>query len=365
MSRIILGTDSLSLKSLFEQSRYQITEFGSLVLNDLHSFSTDLLFIFDILRFEVLNAEDRQKMDGYIKLILVTDCCSPEKAEQVKGADLFYFYYEPASDISARNLWCLTESLLEKAVLSHRLNSYIADSFSDIVDSNLLQKQKKEIEALNEKLREISRIDYLTNLLNRRALLESFELEKRRALRCRWRLKKFIVNDGSWDSTVVPNEFVHQVAGKLDDHVGNFACLMIDIDHFKKVNDTYGHLIGDVVLRRFGELLQQKGLFRDTDVLGRYGGEEFIVLLPETNRQHALIPAQRLRQTISEIKFEDGKGRVFSVTISIGVSEFLPEEVSSEEMIKRADDALYYAKEHGRNQVCLYDSDSKTIIQTA
>jgi len=82
MSRIILGTESLSLKGLFEQSGYQITEFGSPLLNDLHSFSTDLLFIFDSVQFEVQNAEDRQKMDGYIKLILVTDGCSQEEAEQ-------------------------------------------------------------------------------------------------------------------------------------------------------------------------------------------------------------------------------------------------------------------------------------------
>jgi diguanylate cyclase (GGDEF)-like protein len=362
LNRIILGTDDMSLKTLFhDRFPLQVTDFSDLFPEDGDNLSEKFFFVLDLHHFEKLTEDSLKKTEGHPVLLLLSAAQFQDSDLLPERSGLSVFFYQTESEISARNLFLLLETMLEKTVLSGRLDSYIKDSFSDIVDTNLLYKQKQEIEELNEKLGQISRVDYLTNLLNRRALLESFEQEKRRALRFRWRLRNAGSTEPGSDEGPAPNDFDHVADGDLQEHLGNFACLMIDIDHFKKVNDTYGHLMGDEVLRRFGELARQKGLFRDTDVLGRYGGEEFVILLPETNCVHALIPAQRFRKAIKDIGFVDTAGRSFSITISIGVSEFLPEEVTSEEMIKRADDALYYAKDHGRDQVCLYDSGTGTI----
>jgi diguanylate cyclase (GGDEF)-like protein len=317
----------------------------------------------DLFQYDNQSSEHQQLLAGRSVLILLSNEELVDTDAREANYFTSYFYIDVGSETSVRNMWAMINSEFEKSVGAYRLNSYIRDSFSDIVDSNLLLQQKKEIEELNHKLKEISRVDYLTNLLNRRALLESFEAEKRRALRCRWRLHNYVGPVQEKHEVELASDFQHQVAGQLDEHVGNFSCLMLDIDHFKHVNDTYGHLMGDAVLKKFGELLREKGLFRDTDVLGRYGGEEFIVLLPETNCKNAVNPALRLRDKIKAIEFCDETGRKFNVTISIGVSEFLPEEAGAEEMIKRADLALYYAKEHGRDQVCLYESATGNICQ--
>ena len=123
-----------------------------------------------------------------------------------------------------------------------------------------------------------------------------------------------------------------------------FSLILFDIDHFKEVNDTYGHDIGDQVLKQLAQLLNER--MRKTDIIARWGGEEFIVLLPETTLDTALMLAEKIRTAVADFPFE----AVEQVTISLGVTEFLDDD-SEQKIIKRVDDALYKAKELGRNRV--------------
>lgn len=137
------------------------------------------------------------------------------------------------------------------------------------------------------------------------------------------------------------------VAGR---HARPFSVLLFDIDHFKGVNDTYGHDIGDVVLRTTSQVVASH--LRSHDVAARYGGEEFIILLPETSIEGALIAAERLRQAIESVDFAP-LGCPRRVTISIGVAQFPICGRTGEELVKQADEALYRAKQTGRNRACL------------
>ena len=124
--------------------------------------------------------------------------------------------------------------------------------------------------------------------------------------------------------------------------------MMMDLDKFKRVNDTYGHHAGDQVLKRFAQIARKA--IRATDVIGRYGGEEFVVVLPNTNAKMGLEVAERLRKQVEEdiILLEDGQE--LSATVSIGFAEMVASE-SSGSMIERADVAMYKAKESGRNRI--------------
>lgn len=132
--------------------------------------------------------------------------------------------------------------------------------------------------------------------------------------------------------------------------------LIFDLDHFKRINDTYGHQAGDEVLVEVAGRCAK--LLRKSDILGRFGGEEFIVLLPETDGKSAHETAEKLRRGIEAEPFETGAGTI-DVTISVGVASFnAKEEGSIEAITKRVDEALYTAKECGRNQVCFADADA-------
>lgn len=130
---------------------------------------------------------------------------------------------------------------------------------------------------------------------------------------------------------------------------GNLCIAIIDIDFFKKINDTYGHLCGDYVLKEVAYLILEN--FRKTDMVFRYGGEEFVVLMTETSLENSLIPLERLRKTIENNNFIF-KGEKIKVTISIGTETNHTE--STEEFLNNADKALYQAKQSGRNQTVLF-----------
>ena len=127
-----------------------------------------------------------------------------------------------------------------------------------------------------------------------------------------------------------------------------FSILMIDIDHFKKINDTYGHLAGDAVLVQISRIFQKT--LRNVDTAGRYGGEEFLVILAETNGQKAKHTAERIRQAVEQHTFTYEEYSL-KVTISIGVARVLKKEKNENSLISRADQALYQAKTAGRNRV--------------
>ena len=176
---------------------------------------------------------------------------------------------------------------------------------------------KKELEESNKSLTLQNRTDQLTQLNNR----------------WYWELR-------------IEQEFTrYKRYGKKN------SLIMFDIDHFKKVNDTYGHLAGDEVIRFVANSVLQ--LKRNTDIAGRYGGEEFGILLTDTDAENALIFAERLRQKIesSEIIFD---GKKINVTISLGITEFNNIVNDHEKIISQADAALYESKKNGRNQTTIY-----------
>jgi two-component system, cell cycle response regulator len=168
----------------------------------------------------------------------------------------------------------------------------------------------------NRRLEELATTDALTRLLNRRALLDRLSVEVDRARRFKSQL----------------------------------SLLMLDIDHFKSINDQHGHLVGDSVLRQMGGLLA--GLARTIDIVARYGGEEFVVIVPETATDGAVTFAERLRERADHHRFDIGGKVPLHLTCSVGVATFpSPRVASTEDLFARADEALYRAKSGGRNQV--------------
>ena len=135
-------------------------------------------------------------------------------------------------------------------------------------------------------------------------------------------------------------------------HPADFSLAILDIDFFKKVNDNYGHQYGDYVLKTVADLMKQS--FRKTDLLYRYGGEELVMIMPETNIEGAVIPVQRLRSMVENYDFEYN-GVKSKVTVSIGLTMNYPDFLTAADLLKSADEALYRAKESGRNRVVLHE----------
>ncbi|MDH5542714.1 MAG: diguanylate cyclase [Nitrospinota bacterium] len=180
-----------------------------------------------------------------------------------------------------------------------------------------------KLEEANKKLEFISTHDALTGLVNRRYFDEAYENEWKRSFR---------------NKTPI-------------------SILMIDIDHFKKYNDTYGHQKGDTCLARVAGIIG--GLFkRPGDVAARYGGEEFVVVLPNTDAEHAVVIAEKARMKVHEAAIVHEDSEVSKVvTLSIGVATEVPELASgAESLLNNADAALYDAKKSGRNKVAVFKS---------
>jgi len=176
-----------------------------------------------------------------------------------------------------------------------------------------------DLKRSNELLLELSNTDHLTGLFNRRYLMEALEREMQRGQR----------------------------------HNGTISLIMMDIDHFKRINDTYGHLQGDVVLQKVALLLQRE--LRTYDIAARYGGEEFVAVLPDTNLKEAFNVADRVRLSIQGIRFA-GPLSGERITASFGIAGVsLPDSNNVDDLLRSADDALYRAKEAGRNCVIVND----------
>lgn len=134
-------------------------------------------------------------------------------------------------------------------------------------------------------------------------------------------------------------------------HGEALSLLMLDIDHFKEINDTYGHKVGDIVLQRLSAVMRET--LRTIDVIGRLGGEEFAILLPETDLQRAAEIAERLREIISRAEVVLDGGMPLHFTASIGVTALQEKDTNLDILLNQADMALYQAKEGGRNKVCV------------
>jgi diguanylate cyclase (GGDEF)-like protein/PAS domain S-box-containing protein len=138
---------------------------------------------------------------------------------------------------------------------------------------------------------------------------------------------------------------------RADRYSQDFSIWMLDVDHFKRINDDYGHQEGDRVLRIIATNLKQ--MLRETDIAARFGGEEFTVILSHTSLEQGKQMAQRVRQEMADLEIYLDEGGSFSITASIGVAAYPQHGTTAEELIKAADQALYTAKQKGRNRVCV------------
>jgi diguanylate cyclase (GGDEF)-like protein len=193
------------------------------------------------------------------------------------------------------------------------ISTLVAENYQLRQEYQKVRRINEELAQNCQQLEQLASLDTLSGLLNRRTLFQRIEIEMERTTRLDWPL----------------------------------TGIMIDIDHFKRVNDNYGHQCGDMVIQEIGAKLTKS--LRKYDYAGRYGGEEFFVLFSNTTADIAQSIAERFRVDMQEAEFCCGDDS-FSVTVSIGVAQFSPGE-SPDRWINRADGAMYQAKQRGRNQV--------------
>jgi diguanylate cyclase (GGDEF)-like protein len=168
-------------------------------------------------------------------------------------------------------------------------------------------------------------------------------------------LRTDLVKDSETDYlTQLPNRaFIHWKYAELSNEFKHVSVVIADIDNFKILNDTYGHLFGDDVLKVIARELSKN--LRSIDLIGRWGGEEFIFILPDTNAHQAQEIVDRIRLNIAKIPFTPSStSQKFNVTVSFGVSDSDLANVALEEILIKADKALYSAKTNGRNQVVVH-----------
>ena len=217
------------------------------------------------------------------------------------------------TDTKVRGLGLGANDYVSKPFRVEELLARVSVAIRLKLERDRLSQRAEELRRSAEAASEMSMTDALTGLLNRYGLHRALQRELSEARR--------------YDRPL--------------------SCLLIDIDFFKAVNDTYGHAAGDTALRQAARVIADS--VRGSDVVCRYGGEEFLILAPETGLEGARALAEKIRQAFPSRLFGDA-GRVFPLTLSAGVAQLAPDE-SGNDMIARADDALYHAKQTGRDRV--------------
>jgi len=290
-----------------------------LIVDDDKAISDSMHEFIDTVGYEAQNAysaeEALELLEKQHFQVIITDIILPgmgglDLTKKVKGrfdTDIIVmtgyggdFSYEEAIKIGASD-FVIKPVRFEEILL--RLKRVITE-----------RKLRKERERMIEKLQELAITDGLTKLYNSRSFYSQLERE----------VDRF-------------NRYMHPL-----------SLLLLDIDHFKRFNDNYGHLEGDKVLVRFSQIITS--CLRTMDTAYRYGGEEFTVILPETGLHEAVTVAERIRSTLEEEIFHPVSGKKVTVTISIGVTECRRKEELAA-FIQRADKAMYLAKREGRNRV--------------
>lgn len=221
------------------------------------------------------------------------------------------------------------ETRLQLADANKKLRSRIEAADIQLLNTNeQLRKQSDELKRVNEELRRLSITDPLTGLYNRREFEQLMSTDILLSLR-------------------------HNEPNSL---------LIVDIDLFKKINDTYGHAVGDRVLRQLAALLTEN--LRRSDVLCRLGGEEFVVLCRRANREKAMLVAENIRRVVEGYEFQTGEQKL-KITISLGIASIPNDDNArtTDELFQQADSALYYSKAKGRNRVTHYSDVSTKIRQ--
>ena len=234
---------------------------------------------------------------------------SDESSEEIKTISKDLMNIDKHNDFEAirERLITITESL------DTELNKFSNEVKKENDEIILLRKRIERLENQLKEVKKEAKTDDLTKMLNKKALNEALKRQE---------------------------EFYKR-------HKRNYSIIFFDIDHFKNVNDTYGHDAGDIILKSVGLILNRYS--RDIDIVGRFGGEEFVIIAPETNKEGAYIFAEKIRKIIQKTKFMYKKTRI-DVTISAGVSSRIETECM-EDTLKLADKRLYKAKKSGRNKV--------------
>src|SRR2546427_2243550 len=227
---------------------------------------------------------------------------------------------DPVDFLDKAGIAAILAALLAISALLFWLMTSVAVSESRGAE---LAQRNREAALLREKLQEQAMHDKLTGLYNRHYVEEWLGLQLRRAQR----------------------------------HGRPIAAIMLDIDQFKRFNDSFGHEAGDLVLRELAVVLRR--LARQSDVASRYGGEEFLVLLPECPFDAALRKAEQLREEVAKLELRYDDQPLGPVTVSLGVAAFPDHAKESEQLLRCADEALYLAKQSGRNRVVAHSADSQ------
>jgi two-component system cell cycle response regulator len=260
---------------------------------------------------EIQNALDKGRID-----LVLMDSQMPGKPGMAWLAEISKKQLAPVVILTgAGTEEVATQTFREEALGYLPKCSLSLDKLSNIINVTLNKWTRlQQASATKEELERLATLDLLTGLYNRQTIIG----ELRELINLANRYKE------------------------------DFSLSMLDIDHFRKVNDSYGHLIGDEVLEKIADLV--RGNIRDVDIAGRYGGEEFIILLPKTNLASSWVGAERLRSIIEKTELKDSAGNVFAVTVSQGLVGWERND-DAPSLISRADEALRKAQQKGRNRV--------------
>ncbi len=266
----------------------------------------DTIELYDITK-DICNTLDEDKIFNIFR----------QRLEKETGIGDCRFFKEALNPLQYKDSTVLP-LMIDKSPIGCLVASKIPEKDKDkfhILAQQFLVGIKRAI--LYKKIQELAITDSLTQAFSRRYFFERFKEEFERS-------KKF----------------------KL-----KFSFLMLDIDHFKYFNDHYGHLVGDTILREISKTIKET--MRQIDFIGRYGGEELSIILTETDKDKAGFAAERIRQAI-ESKRIKAYGEDLRATVSIGIATFPVDARNTKALIERADEALYRAKQTGRNKVCIY-----------
>jgi len=319
-TRVLVVDDEDTLRmvisQVLEEDGYDVTTaaIGEEAL-DLFRQSPFPIVVTDVIMGRMSGLELLQEvklLDAEALVIMMTSQASLDKATAAIRSGAYDFLTKPFDELEV--ISAVVNRANEKVQLLQRNKTLMVS----------LKKHTEELERLNSNLEDLATHDGLTGLHNHRYFRESLEQELSRSAR----------------------------------HERPFSLVFIDVDHFKKFNDTHGHMAGDEVLKGLSIIFRNGK--RASTVVARYGGEEFVALLPEATKDKASAYAELVRSQVEAAMFQDGHGRnQCKVTISLGVSTFPEDGSDSKSLLEYADRALYQAKEKGRNRVCIQGAKTR------
>ena len=286
------------------KKNYNLTAHSLLIIS-LITFTSALIFV----------PQDEFRMIWFYLLIFVTYMISGKTSG---------ILFTLASLVIILTVNFFVDLQLSQVAINSGILGLIIGSFLSYIYTNKITNYENSLKQQNSSLSVLASTDYLTGVMNRRMFNEI-------------------------------SERYFQTAQKNELHL---TLLLLDLDHFKKVNDTYGHQAGDQLLKRFVETLER--ILNKSDIFARIGGEEFAILLSQINSNDAYVLAERIRKEI-ENDFITFEGQDIFVTTSIGISENRETDTAFENIFSRADMALYQAKSEGRNKTCYFEFSSKNV----